>query len=408
MFKFLKKMVGISTSPESIPFSVLNQWFDKKVNETDLKDDLKEIISEIDSSIKVIESELKALTNVAPENATEEQIEVIAEHKKYFLSKTQHSLNELTSMKVSSPESIVDYNEALVIALKHIKSLKQFEVIKKFFSQHAEAIENELSALEDCQKNLLDCIERENGVNFVIDIKKRIADINKKEKSRFELTTRLENEERKKNEIENYKSKIETEIDDLKTTYEYQKFDQVISKKIQLERELERERDLISPHLSILSSLFKMYDKFDSSQRITAKNYSSNPIDALDSDQGLSILSLLHEVSSRLTELEADEKKRIKYQTALNSLSREVLKKYLEKSGTINSALRDIRRQTTTNTTILKQEDFAYKLRHVKEQLRTINETKASCERAISELSTEKDLLNLEKQLQSLSKVLLR
>ena len=407
MFKAIKRLVGIQKrEADNIPFNAIDVWFESKLKETDLAKELSSVFNDISNSLNVLAVALKKIAKAKLDNNTE-NIDSIEDYREDFVLKLQSFAKQVTPEK-KDVDSILNYGENLSAALSQVaeRSKNHFSIIEKFFPEEAELISSVFDKLEECQKSLNDLIKREKGVLFVNDIKRRIQDIKKKNKDSLLLKDQLEKEEIKRKEMEEYKLVLETDIDNLKTSPEYEKYDELISKKLRIEKELEREtenmRILFSPVLKMLAE----YDKRElGADRALARQYASDPIISLLNDKQLWLLNLLQAVSSKLPEIEQDEKKRLRLRQSILALSEDVLKSYLAKHRIIKEAMAQIQRQITLDNTTMKVEDIKYKLNHVNNQLRIFSENKDKIEDAISDINIEKDLLMLEKKLNLLSPV---
>ena len=406
MFKAIKRLVGIEKrEADSIPFNAIDVWFENKLKETDLSKELSEVFNDVSKSLSALAVAVKKIATRKLSNI--ENIDSIEDYRESFVLKLQSFSKQVTPEK-KDVDSILNYGETLSAALSQVGegTKNHFSIVEKFFPEEAELIVSVFSKLENCQKSLNELIKREKGVLFVNDIKRRILDIKKKNKDSMVLKDQLEKEESKRKETEEYKIVLETDIDNLKTSPEYEKYDQLVSKKLRIEKELEREtenmRILFSPVLKMLAE----YDKRElGADRALARQYASDPITSLLNDKQLWLLNLLQAVSGKLPEIEQDEKKRLKLRQSILALSEDVLKNYLAKHRIIKEAMSQVQRQITLDNTTMKVEDIKYKLNHVNNQLKIFEENKEKIENTISEINIEKDLLMLEKKLNMLSPV---
>ena len=263
-----------------------------------------------------------------------------------------------------------------------------------------------MNSLNESKSRLDKLIKKENGVKYVNDILKLIQLIKKKNKLLFDLKEQIEKNEIKKKESEKYREYLETELDDLKTAEEYSKYDQLLSKQIRLEKEMEREDQNISILFSPILKLLFEYDKRElGADRALARQYASSPIQSLHNDKGLWILSLLQSVSSKLPELEENEQKRIRLKQFIFAINENLLKDYLSKRNLIQEAISSVRRQIMSDNTSTKIGDVNYKMKHANEQVKTAEENRKKREEEISVLNPEKDLLMLEKKLSLLGRI---
>ncbi len=408
MFNFFKGLFGQSKAQEEVYFSDVGIWFETKLKESSLSKELSELFNEINRASAMLAVSIKKIARKVIENEIPaEHKGTIDEYRDDYIAKLQNFLKQI-NLERKDPASILNYYENLSAALEQTKdsTKNHFSVIQKFFDNEAVNITEAMNLLIDSKSKLDKLIKKENGVKYVSDVQKLIQIIKKKNKLLMELKERIERDEVKKKESEKYRDYLETELDDLKTAEEYSKYDQLISKQMRLEKELEREEQNISILFSPILKLLFEYDKKEmGADRALARQYASSPIQSLHNDKGLWILTLLQSVSSKLPELEQNEQKRIKVRQSILAINETILKDYLAKRSLIQDAVSNVKRQIMSNNTTTKIGDVNYKMKHVDEQVKTAEENRKKHENEISTLNPEKDLLMLEKKLSLLGKV---
>ena len=408
MFKALKRLLGAGSRPvEEVSFSEIETWFENKLKEQPINKELSDLFNEITRAAAMLSLSLKKILHKVISDIPPDHIQTIEEHRDDYVAKMQSFLKQI-SLEKKNAESIINYYETLSAAIEQIKesSKSHFSIIQKFFSNESQNISESLELFEQSAANLNSLIKKEFGVKFVHDITKLIQLIRKKKKLEEELNVKIKKDEIKRKEAEEYRLKLDTELDDMKTGPDYEKYDSLVSKKIKVENEMEREnknmRILFSPILKILFE----YDKRElGADRALARQYASNPIDALHTDKGLWILSLLQSVSSKLPEIEADEPKRMKIRQSILAISENVLKDHFSRYDVFKEAMNQVKKQIMTDITTTKIGDMKYKQNHVLEQLKLSEESRKKHEEEALQLNTEKDLLILEKKLNLLGKV---
>lgn len=409
MLNFLKRIGGIKDlGTDRIPFTGVEHWFDKQLKETSLSQELTECFDDISNSLLVLDSNLKSLAaNKLDEDVPPEHADVINEHRDEYLGVMRSFMKNIVIAK-RDVDSIIKYGSDLNEALAELKedTKKTISIINKFFADEAEEINETIEGIAETKEVLDDLINRDTGVKFVQDVKKIIHTIKKKNQDIQQVQNEMQKEIQKLNQAEEHKLKLETEFDNLKTSDEFTKFDNILAKKIKLEKELERENENM---LALFHPLSKVLSKFAENEAgfgtVSSRHYSKDPLLALQADRGNWLFNFTAMLSKNINEIEPDEKKRIKLLNAASALNQSAVNSYLTKIGIIREALSQTQKQTIRNSATLKMEDLKYKLNHVNEQTRLIFENKQKYEDAISALNSEKDLLMLERKLNLLSRV---
>ncbi len=407
MFKVLKRLVGQQKHAEEVNFSSLDSWFEEKIKETDLSKELSVCFNEISISKSILAVAIKRIAKRVLKDIQEDQKDSVEDYRDRYVTSLHNFVKQITSDK-RDVESIMTYSEVFSAAITNMSESTQnsLSVIKKFFPEEAEEIQKAFSDLKHAGRRLNELIKMDNGLLFVSDVTNLIHSIRKKQRHLEDLKENIEKEENKKNETESFRLKLEDDIDDLKSGPEYEKYDSLISKKIRLDKEMEREEEnmriLFSP---ILKVMFE-YDKRElGADRVLARQYAQNPIEALNSDKNLWVLNLLQSVSSRLPEIEPNEAKRMRIRQSILSISEDVLHSYSSKSSAIKEMLDQVKMQISRDITTTRIDDIKYRLRHAEEQIAIAEENVKKHEEAISQLNVEKDLLMLERKLNVLGKV---
>jgi hypothetical protein len=409
MLRILKKVFGQSGRAEAIPFSTVDMWFEKQIKEnTTLIQDVSGFYAKMDEAVRLIYKQLLELGGAEPpQDISPDHVSVLEEHKKAIVSKMQDVVEDLSIPAKRDSNTVLAYSELLSISLDKLNRMRsQLESFEKYFSAEVNAVAQSILSMSDMKDVLNNIISGEHGIIFVHDTKRRIKNIQNKEEALARLKDELEREDIRLQEVQNHKIKLETEIDNLRTTYEYEKFDQLVSKKIKLEKELEREQGIFKTAFAPIARLFAAYDEKEfGADRVLARQYASDPANTLLNDKNLWLLNLMEVASAKLPELEPDERKQIKVKEAITVITKEYLNEFLSKCNALNNAMQVIKRQIRMNATTTKIEDIKYKLRHIDEQIRGYEESKAKILEAMEEQNTEKDLLMLEKQLSSLTQI---
>ncbi|MEK6886281.1 MAG: hypothetical protein AABW88_00450, partial [Nanoarchaeota archaeon] len=263
MFNFFKGLFGQSKAQEEVYFSDVGIWFETKLKESSLSKELSELFNEINRASAMLAVSIKKIARKVIENEIPaEHKGTIDEYRDDYIAKLQNFLKQI-NLERKDPASILNYYENLSAALEQTKdsTKNHFSVIQKFFDNEAVNITEAMNLLIDSKSKLDKLIKKENGVKYVSDVQKLIQIIKKKNKLLMELKERIERDEVKKKESEKYRDYLETELDDLKTAEEYSKYDQLISKQMRLEKELEREEQNISILFSPILKLLFEYDK---------------------------------------------------------------------------------------------------------------------------------------------------
>ena len=408
MFKFFKGLFGQGKAQEEVYFSDIGVWFENKLKESTLSKELSELFGEINRASAVLAVSIKKIARKVIENdIPQEHRNTVDEYRDDYIPKIQNFIKQI-NIERKDPESIMAYYETLSAALEQTKesTKNHFSIIQKFFGNEALNINEAMNSLNISKSKLDKLIKRENGVKYANDVLKLIQIIKKKNKMLFELKDQIEKTELRRKESEKYRSYLETEIDNIKTEEGYQKYDQLLSKKIRLEKEMEREEQNISIAFSPILKLLFEYDKRElGADRALARQYASSPIQSLHNDKGLWILTLLQSVSLKLPELEENEQKRIRLRQSILTINENLLKDYLAKRNLIQEALSYVKRQVMSDNTSTKIGDVNYKMKHADEQIKNQEENRKKHEEETLTLNPEKDLLMLEKKLSLLGRV---
>ncbi len=403
----IKRLFGAGHSkPDEIPFQNIDMWLETKLKESDLSKNLSEVFSEINKTVVLIDIAVKRIVKKVLADIAPEHKNVVENNREEYITKMQEFIKQTTPDK-KDVESIINYAETLAVSLKNINEQvkNNMPFIQKLFPEQSDEIENSLEDLKNLSQEINSLVKTEFGVSYAYDAKKRIMSIRKKKKALEGTKSLIEKERIKQKEAEDYKIKLETDFDNLKTMYEYEKYDELMSQRIRLEKEIERESEHIRLLFTPLSKILSKYEGEVDYNRSLARQYAEDPLAALHNDKDLWILNLLQIISSKLPEIIQDEGKRIKLREAIMKVTEGTLKSYLTGQKTIKENLEQVKKQLLINNTTTKMEDIKYKMNHAIEQLSVSEENIKKHEKAISELDIGKDLLMLEKKLSLLHPV---
>ncbi len=406
MFKVLRKIMGVAERKEIVPFSQLDEWFNEKLKQTSLKEDLNNVFDTISASLQVLHHNLRQISAKEIHGVSEDHRSVIEEHTEQYVTKMGSLVNKLLYRETRNFGAIMAYGKKLEAGLDEMKSIKENPIIQKFFRDETLEIEHSIAGLSEAHGLLNELMQQKNGLVFIAETKKRINEVEKKYQRQTEIQIEIQKIRTKKEDAENYRLRLETDLDNIKTSEDYEKFDRMLSRKIKLEKELEREQAELDSLFGVIIPLLRSYDeKSIGADGALARAYANNYVEALSNDKGLWIVSLLQSVTSKLNEIEDDVKKRARQKQALDSLSEEFLRQSSSRIRSLHEYLGDVRRQILNDMVSKRIEDIKYKISHVDSQIDAIDQTMASHEQELQELNIEKDLLNLGKNLSSFGEV---
>ncbi len=406
MLDILKRMFGKKEEErKEIPFSEVSAWFDATIKELPLREELHDFFNDLSGSIKVLDSALKDLVDrQLKDELSENQIEIVDDHKRDYIAKMRDFIKKIQLPKNMDVHTIVEYDQLLSESLEQLtqQTRDHLMVLNKFFSAETGSILSSLHMIETARDDLNELVEQEHGVKYISNMKRLIRTVDKKKKQVAVIQEQLQHEIQRRNEMESYKAKLETEFDDLKTASEYNKYDQHFSRKIRVEKEFERERHQFLATFSQIAKVLREYEK--NSLGIggdLARRYADDPVSAVMNDSNFRIVDIIPNIISQLPVMEPNEMRRARITQALSTLTLEYLKQFVEKNVLLRNTMQNVQRQITMDPVSLKVGDINYKIKHVQEQIALFEQNQAKYESMIKEIDAGKALLILERELNS-------
>lgn len=390
---------------KEIPFSEVSAWFDATIKELPLREELHDFFNDLSGSIKVLDSALKDLVDrQLKDELSENQIEIVDDHKRDYIAKMRDFIKKIQLPKNMDVHTIVEYDQLLSESLEQLtqQTRDHLMVLNKFFSAETGSILSSLHMIETARDDLNELVEQEHGVKYISNMKRLIRTVDKKKKQVAVIQEQLQHEIQRRNEMESYKAKLETEFDDLKTASEYNKYDQHFSRKIRVEKEFERERHQFLATFSQIAKVLREYEK--NSLGIggdLARRYADDPVSAVMNDSNFRIVDIIPNIISQLPVMEPNEMRRARITQALSTLTLEYLKQFVEKNVLLRNTMQNVQRQITMDPVSLKVGDINYKIKHVQEQIALFEQNQAKYESMIKEIDAGKALLILERELNS-------
>lgn len=327
-------------------------------------------------------------------NIPDKEFQLMQGNRKSFIK-----LHEIFSEHIKiptelNPDSVTEFAEHLKEQLDKLakSSGRSTLILKEFFAQHTVNINKTLKAIYDNVNAVLDITSKSSFNKESADaVNKGISELNAKKKLFEELSQDLKVLKKKLSNSEMMKEKIESHIEELKQTDDYNKFSQTNSEKDELWKERKKIEDEIGMLFSQIDRPMRKYERIITREVDTFQNYTRNPATGLEKDSSLKILDILANLRVSVEDgtLGFKDKDKEKALVKIDSITKSKLATLQKRYSEVKQRIRELSDQISGCKVLQELDDLKYKLEHTTNQLDILSEK-------IKKAQVSKDKIDLE------------
>ncbi|HHE36761.1 MAG TPA: hypothetical protein ENL16_03015, partial [Candidatus Woesearchaeota archaeon] len=375
--------------PVMIKFSEIGAWLDKQVEDKKLDQKVRRakevIMRRVQEAYKSLEElERAGLKN---DNIPERAKHIMEGHRRTYINKLKRFLDEL-----DVPD---DYSQAGYYAARFSEALntlseethKNYLVLREFMEEELSRVVRAVKSIEDELLKLQAQIEKE-GLEIIKDAKIRLKQYKDDLKKRARLEEEIISHEKSLNSLKERKTRLEKRINNLKQSRDYAEYKVFLEKKKKYEEKLKSIENELKEVFAELNRPLRKYKRGSLSEELIDK-YLLDPFGALESDDSLSIISVLNKMKQELSTLDLKEKQLEKTSMMLNKLTKDFFTKMKLESARRTGLNKEVATSINQGVVGLNISENETWLRSVKEKIRVAEAT-------LKELRKEVEDINLD------------
>ncbi len=391
---------------ETIHLNELEDWFKKKSDSiiSDLNVKIDEIKASIRQEITRTKDNLAVLATakLRNPNISVKERQLMEGNRKAYILGVNRFLREIVLD--------VDYNKMMEFCNNFSLRIERFgkgtvrpyAILQDFFANESRNIALNIKGIESLIKKLQTTLE-EARLSEIDEIMASIRDlcykVERKEKDKAALGEKMI----LLSKLEKTKSKIESEIGNLRKSEEYKKLNQLrLEEERVLSKIKENEIRLVNAFSIINKPLRKMERVVLENAEILA-GYIENPVRALEKDDGLKIIEILKKLENNINNytLDLKDKKREKVLIALSNMGVDFFKSFRNNMLGLKKELERLKREIENNNTFKEEQRLNYELESVKDNLEKTMNLVEDKKKAIEKLDINKIKNELEEKISS-------
>ncbi|MBN2052840.1 hypothetical protein JW756_05025 [Candidatus Woesearchaeota archaeon] len=376
-------------SSETIGFTEIDSWLDKQVADKHLEQKVARakgfVLNKIIEAHKLLnELEKAGLMN---ENIPIKAKQIMDGHRKAYIQRLKRFLDE-----IEMPE---DFSQIGFFAAKFSEDLtklsaetqKNYLVLKEFMEAEIIKVAKTIKAIEEELSRLQAEIENE-GIEAIKDAKLKLRQYHDDLKKKAMLEEEKLNQGNEVDSLRERKVKMQTRLDDLHQTNEYNEFKDLLENKKKYEEQLkaiETELKVIFAHLN---RPLRKY-KHASLQEKLIDKYLLDPMGALEEDASFTLIEVLDRMKQELGNLELKENQLEKTVEMIDKLNKDFI---MNKKLDIDK-LKELNKETASriNTSVI-----ALNIAETDTLLRGLSEKIIQAEQSLEEISKALEGINLD------------
>jgi predicted nucleic acid-binding Zn-ribbon protein len=327
LFSRLKKL--FSKPRHELEIGQVSNWFEGQVSSKlkGIDEQVKDRLQEIEHLVQDINPAVEVLQNARLKNENIQE-----KLKNYMTGNRDNYVKQVGQfvdwVEIPRVEDALDWCNSFIerVDLLSKSSSKSFFVLQEFFAHESGAIAQILKRLTDKVREIKDLLDG-GEVKDINEVRKQIDDINNLVSRRGFLSSHIEELDKKRQEVEQSKSKKEEEIKRLEQSDNYTLHEKRILDLKDVNKKLVKVDDGVTQLFSPLRRAFKKYSRIGMHNLDLIDVY-SDPLAGLRKDPNYRVLELLKamRISIMKNELELDDKDKVVKK--INEITRDKLEAY--------------------------------------------------------------------------------
>ena len=388
---------------EKVELNMLEEWLDSKAKPIfeELGNRINQLIKGISDekirlgeNLKVLE-DAELLNPKIPERAKT----IMQGNRASFIKKVSFFLDNI-DLKMNGYDEIAGKSERIVNDLDLLakSTAKSYHILNEFFAREIEKSASCLKGIGDKCRELKDAISKSKAP-LIGKIKEAIGSAQSKIKLKEGRIKGLESKNKELNSKESRRSELEHNINRIKSSQEYENYQNLLSEKKHVESKIKDNENSFFHDFSALERALRKYAKIAFEDENMVLAYLENPIKALIDDSGLRIMAILSKLKDAIKKgnLGLEDKKSEKAIALLENLNLGYFTKIKNTHMDLGENLSDALKR-------LENDETAKKLDALKEQLNDINHSLDFLSGDIKALEDEINKINIPKLKEEMQK----
>lgn len=382
---------------ESVDINDLPSWVDERSNtgfeiiKPKIEAELEKLFDEKKTLLHNLEA-LKAAELHNP-NISEREKSLMEGNRNAYISQHRQFINFLSvSDDLTCRETAQFCNNFEELLVKLAKSTaKGHMVMNEFFANHASKINRNIKSMSDSigrVKEMLD--DGDVGVEMLGDVQKAVSELRSKVKLLSELDTELAVLKKKLANSNFMKDKLLKSREELKQTKEYGEFRSASEEKETLRSSIKQVEDEVEAMFSPLQRAMRKYERMVVEDSDLFNDYMDSAVNGLSKDEGLKIISILGRMKAALESGSLELKDSDKAVQRLSEIKGDRLSGLRSRYVDARSDIRRIEEKMRYNNALQDLDDLQYKVEHVENQIKILEEKIDKAEQTRQKIDLEK------------------
>ncbi len=356
IFDFLRKR-----KEENIRFSEVDVWIAKYFQERNVESKIRAFrnaIVEHQQEAKALLGQLDkaALMN---ENIPERIKHIMEGNRRNYIRKVTIFLDNITPPE--KYEEVRGFSEELSknIDLLSADTQKSYAILKEFVETELKAVVKKIKDIEIKTAELQMQLEKE-GLNKISVVMAKLKEYAGSKDSLQMLRENVLKKEKELSELKKKEQKIKEKIAHIKHEKSFRECQELKTHQETVSKSISDEKKNITNEFLSIDRALKKYGRISLEEKIIA-SYIKNPVDAILSDEKLSIVLILEKIGSSMKQLELKERQADKIKANLKLLNRKKIEDMRNSLVMLIETEKEIKRKLLSNNSAMnlsEQESF--------------------------------------------------
>jgi len=366
---------------ESVQIDLLPDWVDQKSNSEfeELKPKIESLLSNVSEEKRNLSKLLEDLRSAELHNPdiSEREKQIMEGNRQAYISQHKQFMNFINiSDDLTCKETLnfcKSFEDLLVNLAK--STAKGHAVTSQFFADHAKKINISVKSMSDSVNKVKEILDEGNvGVENFDEVHKAVNELRSKRKLMTELDEELAILNKKLENSNAMKAKLNKKIDELKQTDDYAQFRDADQEREKLWQQLKQEEDELNSLFSPVNKAMRKFERILAEDVSLFKRYIDSPVEALLEDDGLKIMAMLEKMKFKLMDGTLELKDSDKAVERIADITRDRLELLRTQYKEAKAKIKDIDHRMRQTKVLSDIDDLQYKIEHVDNQIQILQD----------------------------------
>ena len=372
---------------ETVGLRELLDWVEKKSNEgfEKVKPQIEEQFSQIIEAKKEVLVHLDDLREAKLQNPniSEREKQIMEGNRSTFISQHKQFINIIDiSDDVTCKEASFFCSNFEELLSRLAKSTgRAHAVMNEFFAHQTAKVNRDIKTMSDAVNRIKELLDQGNvGIEDIGDVQKAVSELRSKKKLASEIDDEVKTINKKLDNSDYLKQKLQKSIEKLKQTDDYTKFRQSDEKRNELWKRVKQTEDEVGVVFSPINKAMRKYERMLAEDTNLFNMYIESPMKALIDDDTIRIVELLGKMKLAISQGRLELKDGDKAVHRIDDINKQALTEARTRYLEAKRSIKQIDDSMRDSKVLGELNDLQYKMEHTESQIKILLDKKEKAE----------------------------